>query len=423
MEATPSTIEVFGTTFLFVAIIHTFLTNYFQRLAHRFSSGSVLENLFHLLGEVEIVFGIWAAILLICFFILNGGEQTTSFVDGLSFSEPMFVFAIMTVASTRPVIESAKNTITKIAEFIPLNSQITTYFLCLVIGPLTGSLITEPAAITVTALVLYSQYFQKEISDRCRYLTIAVLFVNISIGGVLTHYAAPPVLMVADTWDWNTHFMFSTFGWKAIIAVMINAFMATLILSKELKSLPMTEEKSQRKIPAWVVVIHLIFIAMIVMTSHHTSLCMGALLFFLGIAKITSEYQHALKIRQSLLVAFFLGGLVILGSFQSWWLTPLLHRLSEFPLFVGATIITSFTDNAALTYLGSQVENVSDGFKYALVAGAVAGGGLTVIANAPNPAGFAILQKSFGKDGIHPAKLFIYALVPTLVAMICFWTL
>ena len=57
-------------------------------------------------------------------------------------------------------------------------------------------------------------------------------------------------------------------------------------------------------------------------------------------------------------------------------------------LFFGAAALTAITDNAALTYLGSLVEDISDQSKYSLVAGAVAGGGLTVIANAPNPAGF-----------------------------------
>lgn len=423
METSPSTIEVCGTIFLFVAIIHTFLTSYFQRVANRYPSGSVLENLFHLLGEVEIVFGFWAAILLVCMLFFVGQADTLHFADNLSFAEPIFVFAIMTVASTRPIIETSQKLITHAAKLAPSNQQHVTYFLCLFIGPLTGSFITEPAAMTVTALVLYNQYYQKEISNRFRYLTIAVLFVNVSIGGVLTHYAAPPVLMVAEKWNWNSQFMFFTFGWKAMMAVAINTAIATAILAKELKSLPVHETKHGRAIPVWVVMLHIVFIAAIVLTSHHSTFCIGMLLFFLGVAKITSEYQHQLKIRQSLLVAFFLGGLVILGSFQSWWLTPLLHRFNEFSLFVAATIVTSFTDNAALTYLGSKVQDVTDGFKYALVAGAVCGGGLTVIANAPNPAGFSILQRSFGKDGIHPGKLFLYALFPTLISMMCFWLL
>jgi molybdate transport system substrate-binding protein len=91
-------------------------------------------------------------------------------------------------------------------------------------------------------------------------------------------------------------------------------------------------------------------------------------------------------------VAFFLAGLVVLGGLQQLVAAAALTGMEPLALFFGATALTAITDNAALTYLGSLVEGVSDEFKYALVAGAVAGGGLTVIANAPNPAGVAILQ-------------------------------
>ncbi len=218
--------------------------------------------------------------------------------------------------------------------------------------------------------------------------------------------------------------MFFSFGWKAMIAIFINASIASVILFQELCEVEVssvTTDSSVYQPPLWLTAIHLFFLVLVVMTSHHPSFCLGILLFFIGITTVTQEYQDELKIRQSLLVAFFLGGLVVLGQFQAWWLSPLLQKLDTLALFFGATAITALTDNAALTYLGSQVVGVSDGFKYALVAGAVAGGGLTVIANAPNPAGYSILQKSFGPNGIHPGKLFIYALVPTLVAMFCFW--
>jgi Na+/H+ antiporter NhaD/arsenite permease-like protein len=346
-------------------------------------------------------------------------------LDGINFSEPIFVFAIMTVASTKPIISTAQSLISGISKKLPAFQLVGTYFLCLTIGPLLGSFITEPAAMTVTALILLSQFYHFQTSEKFKYITLAVLFVNVSIGGVLTNYAAPPVLMVAETWSWSTAFMFKNFGLKSMIAVVINAAGASWILFNEICKIEVESttqnEKPKNNIPKWVVVIHLIFLGLIVMTSHHPAVCMGALLFFIGITTITQEYQDELKIRQSLLVAFFLAGLVVLGQFQSWWLSPLLQSMEAFPLFLGSAALTAITDNAALTYLGSQVAGVSDSFKYALVAGAVAGGGLTVIANAPNPAGYSILQDSFGSEGIKPGKLFMYALTPTLVAMISFW--
>jgi predicted cation transporter len=128
-------------------------------------------------------------------------------------------------------------------------------------------------------------------------------------------------------------------------------------------------------------------------------------------------------LREGLLVGFFLAGLVTLGSLQEYWLRPLISSLSGSQLYYGATALTAITDNAALTYLGSLVAGIGPDLKYALVAGAVSGGGLTVIANAPNPAGVGILQtaKAFGTEGISPLGLFLGAFVPTLVAIVCFW--
>jgi hypothetical protein len=229
--------------------------------------------------------------------------------------------------------------------------------------------------------------------------------------------------MVADTWNWTTPFVFTHFGWKALTAVVLNTWIGVAVNYRYLKKLAPTKPPKRLKIPFWIIVVHLITLALIVLNAHHPKVFFGIFLFFIGFSAITQEYQQELKLKQSLLVAFFLGGLVMLGGLQSWWLEPLIQSLDSLPLFLGAAILTSFTDNAAITYLGSQVPHISEAFKYALVAGAVAGGGLTVIANAPNPAGFSILKDSFGPEGINPVKLFLGALIPTLIAMSCLWLL
>jgi predicted cation transporter len=169
----------------------------------------------------------------------------------------------------------------------------------------------------------------------------------------------------------------------------------------------------------WITLIHVIFLAVVVATAHHMVMFLGAFLFFLGFTEVTKEYQDDVKVKESLLVGFFLAGLVTLGTLQAWWLQPILSSLSELPLYLGTTALTGITDNAALTYLGSLVE-LSDSQKYYLVAGAVAGGGLTVIANAPNPAGFGILKGNFGEDGISPMGLLKAALFPTFLALLAF---
>ena len=420
----PSPVEVLAAAIFLLAVLHTFFVKKLRDLSLRHSEGTFAHNFLHLLGEVEIVFGFWAGILVLGITILKSGKEAIRYVDSVNFTEALFVFVVMSVAGTRPVIDFASRLIGAIARMLPMSGALSFYLVALVIGPLLGSFITEPAAITVTALILRDRFMTAECSERFKYATLAVLFTNVSIGGVLTSFAAPPVLMVAGVWQWDFGFMMAHFGWKAAIAVLINASLAAGFFRREIGR-PATESGGSPRpfSPFWMSAVHLLFLAVIVATLHHATVFVFIFLFFLGFTTVTREHQDDLNLRGSLLVGFFLAGLVVLGGFQTWWLAPLIRNLRELPLFLGTAGLTAFTDNAALTFLGSQIPSVSDEFKYSLVAGAVAGGGLTVIANAPNPAGFAILSESFGPGGIGPGRLFTVALVPVGVAMLCFWLL
>lgn len=376
------------------------------------------------MGEIEVVFGLWALIFLSYFSILHGSKEAIGYLEKQNFTEPFFVFVIMAVCSTRPILNTAFGLIHFSSKLIPLPGQIPFYLTCLILGPLLGSFITEPAAMTVTALILLDRFYKNNLSLKFMYATLGLLFVNISIGGTLTPYAAPPVLMVAGKWNWDLQYMLTHFGWKAMIAVIGTTSLVAFLFKKELIQLKIkSNSKNNTSMPFWVSATHLFFLAAIVLTSHHTVVFVGFFLFFLGLVTVTKEYQNEIKLRESLLVGFFLSGLVVLGSPQRWWLEPLLSQLDVVPLYLGSIALTAVTDNAALTYLGSLVPTLSDTAKYALVAGSVTGGGLTVIANAPNPAGFGILSPSFGKEGISPVYLFLSAVPPTLMAALCFWFL
>ncbi len=419
-------VEIASTLCFAFALIHTFSVKRFQHLALRFEEGSVGENLFHLLGEVEVVFGIWALIFYICIGFISGFDVGINYLNSLNFTESIFVFVIMTVCSSNPIIQMANIFIELCSKFLPLNKNLAFYFVCLTVGPLLGSFITEPAAMTLTALILLDKFYNNNTSLKFKYATLGLLFVNISIGGTLTPFAAPPVLMVAGKWGWDMPFMLTQFGWKAILAIYISTSLVTYRFRNELCKLNISKLDEQKKIlkkklPIWVSLIHLSFLILIILTAHHVVAFVGIFLFFLGLVKVTDEYQTEVKIKEGLLVGFFLGGLVVLGGPQRWWLEPLILSLNNFSLFLGCISLTAITDNAALTYLGSQVPNLSDAAKYYLVAGSVVGGGLTVIANAPNPAGYGILNSSMGKEGISPLQLFINALLPTFIAGICFW--
>ena len=413
----PSLINIISASLFFIAIIHTFSTKYFLELAH---SHPKYSGLLHLLGEVEVVFGFWAMILVLFMFGINGYESAVAYVDSRNYTEPMFVFVIMVIAATKPILHLSENIVLSIARIIPIPKEMAIYFLLLSLVPLLGSFITEPAAMTLAAMLLGVNYFGKETSSRFKYATLGVLFVNISIGGTLTPYAAPPVLMVSATWDWDIHFMLTNFGWRAAIAVLANTLILVFIFKDDLKLIKLKERNNATKMPLPIIFAHLFFLIGVVFFAHHPAVFMALFLFFLGFSSAYKKFQNPLILTQALLVAFFLAGLVVLGGVQQWWLEPTLMSMSSDAVFFGATTLTAFTDNAALTYLGSLVDGLSDEFKIALVAGGVTGGGLTVIANAPNPAGIAILRDHFPENTIAPLGLLMGAIPPTLVAIIAF---
>ena len=413
---TISTINFIGTALFAIAILHTFSTKYFEHLAHTHKKFS---GILHLLGEVEIVFGFWAMVLVVFMFILEGSSSAVGYVDSRNFTEPMFVFVIMVIAATKPILEFSEKIVILISKFIPIKTEVGMFFLLLSFVPILGSFITEPAAMTLAALLLGRLYYNNKLSEKFKYLTLGVLFVNISIGGTLTPYAAPPVLMVAGTWNWDILFMMENFGWRSAIAVLINASALTFFYRNELNKINFNAQ-TKKGVPVALTIVHLLFLLGVVIFAHHPAVFMSLFLFFLGITTAYKHYQSELILKEALLVAFFLAGLVVIGGVQQWWLQPVLISMSDNAVYFGATILTAFTDNAALTYLGSLVDGLSDPFKISLVAGAVTGGGLTVIANAPNPAGISILKKYFNEEAVSPLGLLLGALIPTFVTIILF---
>ncbi len=423
IPASVSTVEVIAAILFVVALAHTFSTKQFERLSHRYPRHA---GLFHLLGEVEVVFGFWAMVLVFFIAVMQGGAQALVYAETRQYTEPLFVFVVMVVAASRPVLELVMRVVQKVASIVPFRTALASAWLGLAAVPLLGSAITEPAAMTIAALMLAPSVFATQVPERLKYLALGVLFVNVSIGGSLTSFAAPPVLMVASAWQWDSAFMFTTFGWKAAFAVVINASIAVLALRAHLPdgAAQVTKNGGERKaVPVSLMLVHVLFLAAVVALAHHPVAFLGVFLMFLGVAQAYERHQDPLIIKEALLVGFFLAGLVVLGGLQQWWLQPVVSGMSPQALFFGATALTALTDNAALTYLGSLINGISDAAKYSLVAGAIAGGGLSVIANAPNPAGVALLKQQFADGAIGAGGLLLGALIPTAVAMLAFCVL
>jgi Putative Na+/H+ antiporter len=436
-----------ATGIFFLAIVHTFATARFTKKAHDVHRAyderaraqgkpvhpSVLAEVLHFLGEVEVVFGLWAIVLLVAMFSYVGGTATEQyFNDTVNYTEAIFVVVIMALASTRPIIGFAEAALRRVANAAG-GAPAAWWVSILIIAPILGSFITEPAAMTIAALLLARQFYDLEPSTRLKYATLGLLFVNVSIGGTLTHFAAPPVLMVARPWSWDTPFMLGHFGWRATAAIIMSTCVYFLLFRRELvelarhPSVPDIDVPEDTEgaasglvpVPAWVTIVHMGFMAWTVFTAHYPALFVGGFMIFLGFVKATSPCQSRMDLKAPLLVGFFLAGLVIHGGLQGWWIAPLLGRLAETPMFLSSTLLTAFNDNALITYLATLVPNLSDELKAAVVEGAVTGGGLTVIANAPNPAGQALLNRFFG-GAIFPLGLLLGALIPTLIAAIAF---
>ncbi len=444
-------------TLIFVlAIGHTFLTAKFRHWAHEVEEAhaarlaarrapaesptdanddgvpdevSFKGQILHFLGEVEAVFGIWALALAGAIVGFFGWDAVLSYLgQRVNYTEPMFVVVIMALAGTRPVLRFAEQCLRLLAD-VGRGTVGAWWLTLLIVAPVLGSFITEPAAMTIAALLLARQFYALRPSPRLAYATIGLLFVNISVGGTLTHFAAPPVLMVAAPWGWTTPFMFTHFGWKAVVGIIVATVLTFLAFRRELAALESarraaaprgaTAGSADAPIPAWITAVQLAFMGFTVFVAHYPPLFIAGFLFFLAFSQATAHHQGALDLKAPLLVGFFLGGLVVHGGLQAWWIEPVLKSLGELPLFLGATILTAFNDNAAITYLATLVPGFTDPLKYAVVAGAVTGGGLTVIANAPNPAGQAILQRYF-PSGVSPLGLLLGALPPTLIVGACF---
>ncbi|MFN7981743.1 MAG: putative Na+/H+ antiporter [Vicinamibacterales bacterium] len=445
-RATLEPLNVIATSIFLLAIAHTFATARFTRRAHHMQQAfdtdrrtrgvdprpSVSAELMHFLGEVEVVFGLRGVVLGVVLALSAGWNVVRHyFNDSVNFTEAMFVVVIMTLAATRPIMTLAESSLQLVAGRFG-GTPAAWWATILTLGPLLGSLVTEPAAMTICALLLQRKFFDRQPSSRLKYATLGLLFVNVSLGGTLTPFAAPPLLMVVRPWAWDFAFVLQHFAWRSTIAVVASTAAYFLLFNKELQALAArradvdieipedpTVAPLASRVPAWLTLVHVVFMIWTVVNAHYPVLFIGGFLFFLGFARATAAYQTQIELKTPLLVGFFLAGLVVHGGLQGWWIAPILQRLGSSALFFGALGLTAFNDNALVTYLATIAPGLSDSLRLAVVQGAVTGGGLTVIANAPNPAGQALLRRYF-EDAVSPAQLAVWAAIPTALATLVF---
>lgn len=452
-DAVFSSFHVISLLIFVLAICHTFFANKFTAVARRLEAAhhkkkrrvkrpadsdifngtdmhdrSFAAEIFYFLGEVEVIFGIWVLPLFIAISSFYDWKTAVAYIDERAYTEPIFVVVVMCLAATRPLVRLAEQCMRKISH--TLGGSVSAWWLViLTVGPILGSFITEAGAMTLSALLLGRQFYQYKPSTKLAYMTIGLLFVNVSVGGILTNFAAPPVLIVAKCWGWSSAYMFTYFGWKAITGILISNCVAWFIFKKEFKFLQTSKkdmkdhhevDEDKTPVPLWITFTHVALLFWIVLNSHYPPVFIGSFLLFIGFHHATAPHQFALSLKRPVLVGFFLAGLVIHGGLQGWWIEPLLGGLQQGALMLTGTILTAFNDNAAVTYLASLLPTLSEQLKQAIMSGVVIGGGLTVIANAPNPAGQMLLRKYF-KGGVSPLYLFLAALGPTVIFFALFY--
>ncbi|MDE3045332.1 MAG: hypothetical protein KGJ02_01615 [Verrucomicrobiota bacterium] len=414
--------------FLVCAVIHTLLVDKIHayarivetREAHRYPSAerSLFVQTLLFLSEVEVVFAIWAIPLFLTLAGYYGLSTALEYINTRDYTEALFVVVILSISSTRPILHFAEKIIRFLARGLG-GSLSAWWFVLLTFGPLLGSFITEAGAMAITALLLSKQFYDHHPSNKLAYGTLGLLFTNISVGGVLTNFASPAVLILSHAWHWSNWDVFYTFGWKAVIGILLVNLAYWAYFRRELYELnlhkkPTPDHNGDHPPPVWIILAHLFFLALIVMTSEYPAIFFATFLFFLGFHQGTRHHQHSLQLVRPLLVGLFLAGLVILGGLQGWWVLQILQDLSPKEVLGVALGLTAFNDNAAIAYLSILIPDLTPAFKYALFTAVIAGGGLTVIANAPNPAGYVMLAKHFG-GSISAWRLFLAAFPCTMI--------
>jgi hypothetical protein len=431
------TFQIISTVIFFLAVVHTFLTptifDYSKKLSERkeaypekWKHYHFLSEFFYLLSEVEVVFGLWLLPLLLAFTLLKGWDETLEYLNTREYTHAIYITVILVVIGSRPIITFAEKVLEWVAR-LGKDSPGAWWWSILTVGPLLGALIKEPAAMALSAILLSKKFYPYAPSRNFSYATLGLLFANISVGGMLTSFSSRALFIVADRLDWNWVYMLTRFGWKVLIGIILSTGLYHFVFHKEFKkgrfpkSLPALEkDEAEHPTPFWITLIHLAFLSLIVITGETPPLFLGVFLIFLAFWKATSFYQTPLHLQSAVLIGFFFASLIIHGELQAWWIIPLMQNLNHFGAMVASFILSAFVDNAIVSYITLDLPQYDDLKHYLVIAGAMSAGALTVIANAPNPVGHAILRPSF-KGKISFFALFLGAIIPSLIYLSLFW--
>jgi hypothetical protein len=435
----PSKLELFYFFIFICAVVHTYLTTTFYSLHLKYKSKSgrsqkkskiyrSLSEIFYFLSEVELVFGFWIIPLVIGLFFVSKIGTTIAYLETRDYTYALYMTVVVAFASTRPIIVFAETILAYISRLGGNNAK-SWWWTILTVGPLLVTILKEPGAMTITSILLAKTCFPFIKKMKFRYKTLALLFINISLGGLLAPHTSRSLFLVARAENWDFIYTFFRFGWKSMLIILINNSVFYFLFRKDFVKdssalVAYLEQEKKERPPLWLTGIHLFFLLAIVLSSEYPPIFLGCFFLFLGIHRVTFHYQGneqgPLHLMPAILVGFFFASLLIHGELQRWWAVHLLQGLN----FAGSLVMSSFLsaviDNAVVLYFLDQVEPLSETILYAIVVGAMSSGSLTLMANGPNLIGYTNLKKFFRRN-ISLVSLFFAALPPTLIALFIFW--
>lgn len=434
-------IEIFTFIIFALAIIHAFLTHYFYALhekykikANRVSKQQKfylsLSEICYFFSEIEIVFGFWIIPLVLGLFLFLGVQETLHYLTSRDYTYALYMAVVVAFVSTRPIIQCAERLLAYISR-LGGNSVKTWWWTILTLGPFLDIFLKEPGAMTITSILMAKTCFPFVKSRKFRYGTLALLFLNISLGGLFSPYTSRSLFLVAQLEKWDLAYTLMHFSWKALIVILLNTGLTYFVFRKKFPKdssalLTFLENEKREHIPIWLTIIHLGLFLAIILSSEYPPIFLGVFFIFIGIHKVTHHYQGheqgPLQLKPAIAVGFFFASLLIHGELQEGWVLKFLSDLNFEGALAISTFLSSIIDNAIVLYFLDQIKPLKDPVLYAIIAGSLSAAALTVMANGPNLIGYTILKKFFGGN-ISPFQLFLAGLPLTILSLLIFWVL
>lgn len=434
----PVPFEILTLIVFICAIIHTFLTPRLfllsKKMAVKAEKGKKNWRIYHFCSEliyfaseVEVVFGLWVFPLIVAYPFFFSTKEVVNYINSHDYSAPFYFTVIMVIVGTRPILYFAEGLLEKLAK-LGKDTPAAWWWTIMMAGPLLSIILKEPGAMTLSAIVLAHKFYHYKPSLKFQYATLALLFSNISLSALLNPYASKSLFLISSELRWEFQYLFFQFGWKALIAILLNNTTYFFFFRKEFqksnfpKKIPL-RKKSRHAPPLWITIIHLIFVFLIAYNASYFPIFIAFFVIFLGFYRATSFYQDPLKLQPAILVGFFFASLMLHGELQAWWVSAIWNNLSPWMTLVSSTIFSTFIDDATLLYIFSKLPRplFENSINY-VIAGALSSGGLTIIANGPNLIGYSFLREFFGEK-ISFFPLFLAALLPTVINLLAFWFL